>query len=359
MAKRKRSLHVLPEPDWSKLSKAETPEQRKEAFNFCLYFVHYEIQDKTGVPHVKKWMKQNWDSETVNTILTMPDSTFWPVAKYAYCWNKLGWMPDDVSSWLNGCKDGWIEKAGKVVEKKESAGPKVVPIRTNLTDFANAIDDSIEHIISGAEPPDTQALIESSKLNRVEISEAVSTVEHMAQDFRELSQGQDEQLKEAYSHIKKVKLKKLLKFFNDLEVGLSETQQAAKITRIRKKKPVDKNKLVRRLKYTPKFGELNLTSVDPVEIIGASEVWVYDTKRKRLGVYASEYANTLSVKGTVIDNYSLSKSYEKTVRKSEKITEFMQSRKNGLHKFMTTIRGKQFPAKSRVQASMVILKVIK
>jgi len=359
MAKRKRSLHVLPEPDWSKLSKATTQEQRKEAFNFCLYFVHYEIQDRTGVPHVKKWMRQNWDAESVKKILKLPDPTFYSAAKYAYCWNKLGWMPDDVSTWLNGCKEEWLEKATRVVKEKKTTGQKVVSIRPNLANFANAIDDSIDIIIDGNDAPDTKALVENFNLNRAEITEAVSIVEDMSSDFRELNEGTDAQLKEAYSHIKKVKLRKLLKFFDDITVGLSETKQANRITRIRRKRPVDKNKLVKKLRYTAKFPELNLTSVDPVEIIGASEVWIYDTTRKRLGVYASEYAGTLSVKGTVIDNYSLSKSYEKTVRKPEKVTEFMQCRKNGLHKFMTSIRGKQFPVKTRSQPSMVILKVIK
>lgn len=358
MAKRKRSLHVLPEPNWSKLSQAESPEDRKEAFNYCLYFVHYEIQDKSGVPHLKRWMKKEWDSEDVKNILKLPDSTFWPVAKYAYCWSKLGWMPDDVSTWIRGCKEGWLEKAGKGLKVKEDTSPKVVPIRPNLKNFADAVDDAIDIIIAGNEVV-AKSLIETSPLNRMEIPEAMSIVDNMASDFRELDLGQDEQIKEAYSHIKKVKLKKLLKLFDELNVGLSELQQANKITRIRRKRPVDKNKLVQKLRYTPKFPELNLTSVDPVEIIGASEVWVYDTKRKRLGVYASEYSGTLSVKGTVIDNYSLGKSYEKTVRKPEKVTEFMRCRKNGLHKFMSGMRGKQFPVKTRSQPSMVILKVIK
>ena len=86
---------------------------------------------------------------------------------------------------------------------------------------------------------------------------------------------------------------------------------------------------------------------------------MYDIKRKRLGVYASEYAGTLGVKGTVIDNYSLTKSYEKTVRKDEQVKAFMECRKNGLHSFMDKVRGKKYPAKSRVQATMVLLRVIK
>ena len=105
---------------------------------------------------------------------------------------------------------------------------------------------------------------------------------------------------------------------------------------------------------------LDLKSIDPVEIIGASEVWFYDIKRKRLGVYASEYKGTLGVKGTAIDNYSVGKSYEVTLRKPELVKEFMKCRKNGLHLFMKSIRAsKRYEPKTRVQQTMVLLKVIK
>lgn len=356
MAKRKRSIHVLPEPKWSEYKDLTDPDKRKAAFNNCLYWVHYEIQEKSGVAPFKKWMKANWDKSEVDSILKLPDSTFYNVAKYAYCWNKLGWMPDDVISWLNGSKESLLKNAKNIVEIKSSE-PKVVPIRQNLNNFANGVDDHIEYIIKGSKITNYKEFVESYNLNKAEIGQAVSIVDDFAMEFRELAQGEDEQLKEGYSHVKKATLRHLLEFFDGVITGLMETQQAKKITRIRRKRPIDKNKLVRRLKYTKQYEEYK--SVDPVEIIGASEVWVYDTKRKRLGVYASEYEGTLSVKGTVINNYSLNKSYEKTIRKSELLSSFMGCRKNGLHKFMDGIRGKKYPAKSRVQATMVLLKVIK
>jgi hypothetical protein len=356
MAKRKRSLHVLPEPKWSEYKDLTDPEDRKKAFNNCLYWVHYEIQEKSGVAPFKKWMKANWDKAVVSDILKLPDSNFYNVAKYAYCWNKLGWMPDDVISWLNGSRETLLEKASKTVEVKSTA-PKVVPIRQNLNQFALGIDDHIEYIIRGSKITNYKDFVESYNLNRAEIEQAVAIVDDFAMEFRELAQGDDEQLKEGYSHVKRSTLKHLLEFFDGVVTGLVETKQANKITRIRRKRPIDKNKLVRRLKYTKQHEEYK--SIDPVEIIGASEVWVYDVKRKRIGVYASEYEGTLSVKGTVIDNYSLAKSYEKTIRKEETLSAFMGCRKNGLHKFMDGIRGKKFPAKSRVQATMVLLKVVK
>ena len=355
-AKRARSTYVLPEPKWAEFKLLTDNEEREVALRQCLYFVHYEIQDKAGVAHFKKWMKANWDKDTVSTISKLPDSTFHSVAKYFYCWNKLGWLTQSTTEWMEKQKNIWIAAAGSYVEEKE-VKPKVVNIRENLDKFAMGVDDSIERIIDGTQITNYKDFVESYKLNNAETGQAVTIVDEFAMEFRELAQGDDEQLAEGYSHVKRSTLKHLLAFFEGVTTGLMETKQAKKITRIRRKRPVDKNKLVRRLKYTKQHEEYK--SIDPVEIIGASEVWVYDIKRKRLGVYASEYANTLGVKGTVIDNYSLTKSYEKTVRKDEYVKAFMECRKNGLHTFMDKVRGKKFPAKSRVQATMVLLRVIK
>ena len=354
--KRARSTYVLPEPKWAEFKLLTDDNEREKALASCLYFAHYKIQDKVGVTQFKKWANANWDKDTVSSIFKLPDSTFCSVAKYFYCWSKLGWLTESTAAFIDKQKDVWLSQAASYVAEKEEA-PKVVNIREHLNKFAMGVDDTIEYIINGTQVTNYKDFVEAYKLNNAETAQAVTIVDELAMEFRELAQGDDEQLIEGYSHVKRSTLKHLLAFFDGLQVALMETKQAKKITRIRRKRPVDKNKLVRRLKYTKQHETYK--SIDPVEIIGASEVWVYDTKRKRLGVYASEYAGTLGVKGTVIDNYSLTKSYEKTLRKEERLKDFMECRKNGLHKFMDTIRGKRYPAKSRVQATMVLLRVIK
>jgi hypothetical protein len=354
--KRPRSIHVLPEPKWDSYKDLTDPQEQHKAFQDALYWIHYEIPEKKGVMYIKRWMRYNWPEEVFHPISKLPDSYFYGWSKYGYAWFKLGWMPKDSETYFHSLKDKISEDAASYVEEKE-VQPKVVNIRENLDKFAMGVDDSIERIIKGTQITNYKDLVESFNLNKAETEQAVAIVDDFAMEFRELAEGTDEQLLEGYSHVKKSTLRHLLAFFDGLPTALMETQQAKKITRIRRKRPVDKTKLVRRLKYTKQHEQYK--SIDPVEIIGASEVWVYDIKRKRIGVYASDYANTLGVKGTVIDNYSLTKSYEKTVRKEELVKSFMECRKNSLHGFMDKIRGKKFPAKSRVQATMVLLRVIK
>jgi len=365
MAKRQRSTYVLPEPKWREYKEYTSEEDRSKAFSDCEYFTHYEVADKSGVPHIKKWMKANYDAADVADILKLPDSTFYSIAKYGYIWSKLGYMPQTHIDYLFKIKDDMVQKGKAYVTEKEEA-PKVVAIRKNLDNFLDGVEDAQATIVQGGTVK-VESFVESYKLNAAEISTAYTKLDELSLEWRELlalrnmdNLGEwDKQLIEGYKHLKQSLLKKLIEFYKDLQTGLLETKQSKKIVRIRRKKPTDKNKLVRRLKYLKEYPELKLKSLDPVDIIGASEVWVYDTARKKIGVYASEYEGTLSVKGTTIDNYSDAKSYEKTMRKpNDQVPAFMAARKNGLHKFVDTIRGKKLAVKKRLQPTMVIVRII-
>ena len=364
MAKRQRSTYVLPVPDWKKFKEYTDEADRVKAFSDCEYFVHYEVQEKSGVAPLKKWMKENWSAEDMQHISKLPDSRLVMFGKYGYVWSKLGYMTEAHVTYLNSIKDDLVQKAKEiVVEKEEAPKAPVVPIRSNLNDFINMADDTIDVIVRNGKVNVT-TLIDNAKLNAAELSKAYTELDVLATEFRELeiarsSEDGDSDLIEGYSHLKKSTLKNILAYFNDLQTGLLETKQSKKIVRIKRKRPTDKTKLVRKLKYLPEFAELNLKSLNPVDIIGASEVWVYDVKRKKLGVYASDYEGTLGVKGTSIDNYSDAKSYEKTLRKPEvQMPEFMAARKNGLHKFVDTVRGKKLAARKRLLPDMVIVRII-
>ena len=365
MAKRQRSTHVLPEPNWREFKEYTDEADRAKAFSDCEYFTHYEVADKSGVPHIKKWMKANFSADDVTSILKSPDSTFYSIAKYGYIWSKLGYMTQAHENYLHSIKDDLVAKGAAYVADKEEA-PKVVPIRKNLDDFLDGVEDAQVSIEQGTTIK-AESFVDGYKLNAGELTTAYTKLDELAFEWRELLALRnmkelgdwDKQLVEGYSHLKQSTIKKIVDFYAQLQTGLLETKQSKKIVRIRRKKPTDKTKVVRRLKYLKEYPELKLKSVDPVDIIGASEVWVYDTARKKIGVYASEYEGTLSVKGTSIDNYSEAKSYEKTMRKPEtQVPEFMAARKNGLHKYVDTIRGKKLAPRKRLLPSMVIVRVI-
>ena len=114
-----------------------------------------------------------------------------------------------------------------------------------------------------------------------------------------------------------------------------------------------------KLKYAKEDKGLKIISVNPVDILGAKELWIYNTKTRKLGQYvADSLQGPLNIKGTTITGYDTAKSVTKTLRKpEEKLKEFAKSSKIELRKFMAGIKATETLLNGRINADIVLLKV--
>jgi hypothetical protein len=134
--------------------------------------------------------------------------------------------------------------------------------------------------------------------------------------------------------------------------------QEAKVNRApRKTKAVSKDKVVAKLKYMKSNEPLKLVSINPTDIIGAKELWVYNTKSRKIGKYVATEFSELGVKGTTIVNFDVIKSVMKTVRKpEEKLKEFKAAGKVQLRKFLEDINATEARMNGRINEDIVLLK---
>jgi hypothetical protein len=169
----------------------------------------------------------------------------------------------------------------------------------------------------------------------------------------------DEQLKEGYSHRTKKQIRNLIEFYQEIMSACDMLAQEAKVNRKpRKTKVVPKDKLVSKLKFMKSNEPLKLVSINPADIIGASELWIFNTKTRKLGKYIASEFNTLNVKGTTITNFDEFKSVQKTVRKPEdKLKEFKAAGKVQLRKFLDDINATDTRMNGRINEDTVLLKV--
>ena len=135
--------------------------------------------------------------------------------------------------------------------------------------------------------------------------------------------------------------------------------EEAKVTRKpRAKKAVPKDKLVEKLKYLKTFEQLKLVSINPTELIGSKELWIYNTKTRKLGKYVSAEFAELGVKGTTITGFDENKSIQKTLRKpAEQIAEFKAAGKVALRKFLDDINAVDTKMNGRINEDIILLKV--
>lgn len=179
------------------------------------------------------------------------------------------------------------------------------------------------------------------------------------QELQAAYSGKDEQLKEAYSHIGKKNLKKILDFYNDLVSACEMLGQEAKVNRKpRAKKAVSKDKLIAKLKFKKTDPVAKLVSINPADIVGAKELWIYNTKTRKLGKYVAAEFTDLSVKGTTIINFDENNSVQKTLRKpEEQLREFKTAGKVQLRKFLDTINAVDIKLNGRINEETVLLRI--
>ena len=181
-------------------------------------------------------------------------------------------------------------------------------------------------------------------------------------EFADLQEGKDKQLIEGYSHLTKIQIRNIVKFVEQVLTDLNayiSVKKASKAPRARKAVPVEK--IVAKLKYLKTFkdvaAKLDLVSISPVKLHGASEAWVYDTAKRKLHHYiADDYSKTFTVKGNTLLGFDTTKSEVKTLRKpTEQLKEIMGS-KPAARKYFSDIKAVSTTPNGRFNEGMIILK---
>ena len=191
------------------------------------------------------------------------------------------------------------------------------------------------------------------------ISKIQAVFEPRHAEVQEARKGECEQLKEAYSHMKAADYKRYDAFYTSLFQDLAAYNQTKKATKkAAVRKPPQKEKLVKSLKYLKQDTALKIVSINPVDIVGAEVLWVYNVKNRKIGRYVAEaMGGVLGVKGTTITGYDANKSTQKTLRKpEEQIKQFLAASKVELRKYIENIKTTEIKLNGRINADTILLK---
>jgi hypothetical protein len=174
-------------------------------------------------------------------------------------------------------------------------------------------------------------------------------------ELHEAIAGEDDQLVEGYSNFTKRELKKFAEFVDTIIADCQQQVQTAKASRSpRKRKAVPPSKVVSKMKYLRDFAELNLKSCKPEDILSSTELWVYNTKYRKVQVYKAEMGS-LSVKGTSILGFSLKDSVSLTLRKPEEFFKGLSLGKRALNNAIKSITTKPTKPNGRVNEECILL----
>lgn len=248
-------------------------------------------------------------------------------------------------------------------EKPVSNRPNVQEImRDKAREAAGELEGMFdEFFIDGKTPQKTVDIVARFNVLPQHIPYIVEYWKRKQAEFELLSEG-DKQIKDGYRDMGKIQIRNLLKFIDQVLGELNSyisIKKASKAPRKRKAVPIEK--VVSKLKYLKEFkdpvNKLDLVSVHPTKLHGASEAWVYDSAKRKLHHYiADEYSKTFTVKGNTILGFDSNKSESKTLRKpGEQIKEVMGS-KPAARKFFDSIKAVSTTPNGRFNENLIILK---
>jgi len=173
--------------------------------------------------------------------------------------------------------------------------------------------------------------------------------------------GTDDDLKDAYSHLPRKKLKSFISYYENLITECNRfLSSQVSVSKTRKKKVKTPEQIAKKVKYKIRCDEMKIDSLKPDKIIGACELWIYNTRYKKLSHYISSDPMGLSVKGSSIINFDEEKSLEKTLRKPlVTVGEINSSPRLKCKKVLDSLKTKESPCKGRMNENSIILKVFK
>ncbi len=189
-------------------------------------------------------------------------------------------------------------------------------------------------------------------------------------EIDEEGQGDSEerQLLESYEDISDEVIEKGIKAHDNIFKACDYMIDMANANRKpRKKKLISKDKLVAKLQYCKQDAKYNLTSLDPKDIITAEQLWVFNTKTRKLGIYVASVLDPrglnregtgLTVKGTSIQGFDPAKSMQKTLRKPEaQLAEFLKCGPVKAKTFFSEIKSMEITLTGRINPDTILLKV--
>jgi len=354
-------------------------------FKKAMDYYRLESDIKTYKPAVVRWMESvGCTKADITAIKKVKDSRVGTTMGAVACCLNRGMTPHradfnngrDTAAWLrteivkviSAGKDDIDDVEAKALEAAKPAvyTPSIQErVREAAYRMTEEIEDAIESFQTDPETFDPKAFKMLNLLKGKEVKAAHARIikafysKDLA-ELEELASGKgDEQLREGYGHRSKKQIKNLIAFYQEIMSACDMLAQEAKVNRApRKTKAVPKEKLVSKLKYMKTNEPLKLVSINPTDIIGCGELWIFNTKTRKLGKYIAAEFQTLGVKGTTITGFDEFKSVQKTLRKpEEKLKEFKAAGKVQLRKFLDDINATDTKMNGRINEETILLKV--
>jgi hypothetical protein len=361
------------EPVWDTERAAKMTQDEFDHFlRKSFFYYNYYYSQKDCKRHVVKWMQDNQYSKAdVSKFVRSPDRAL-PMTACALVMAALQGMPmrEKELTYLRERLHEAVNSDNLEPEEVVADKPAVQAVRApTIQDRLN--EKTAEHlahfealydeVLAGdAVKPDAFNYLTANTVPQSQIGKFEHLFTVRKGELLVAQERRDEQVEEAYRHYKAADFKRHHAFLDQLLMDLDQYRSVKKATKkARVKRAPNKEKVVSKLKYMREEKTLKLVSINPVDIVGAQELWAYNTKTRKLYKYVADtLQGPLGVKGTSLTGFDPVKSVGKTLRKpDERLKEFAKATKVQLRRFLEDIKATETVGNGRMNSDTVLLKV--
>lgn len=256
-----------------------------------------------------------------------------------------------------------VQQVEETEQPKESTEVKKSNIQdalqVKIIDHLGELDGLLDDHLHFGKPLDMYSHLKSHQVAQPYIRPTLEWIQKKIPEIEEAVNGDDKLLKEGYSNFTPSKLKKYLKDLKQFEedcIRYGNFKKANRKPTVRKPKPAGVQ--VAKLKFKKEDEAFKLNSIHPTSIIGAEQLWVFNTKNKKLGVYYASGPAGLAVKNSTVINFDPETSVCKTLRKPEEtLQKCLTGGKLVMRKLLAELSTKDAPMNGRISADMILVKV--
>lgn len=346
-----------------------TEENYRISLMTALCYYNANMENKERVKIVMNYLKKN-NKPYYDVLNNAPDYEFMTLGSLLNIKLRGEYLsPEDLSR-IDSKLDVLFHKYKSLQDAKaiaEDDTPKspVISVEQRVIESARKQSEEIDYAIDAFFKTKKSDFSTKSFLSTNGISGAVAKrigeyYKSTLKELEEVIEGKDEQLVEGYSFLSKVELKR----FRDMISGIIEdctnaslASKANRAPRVKKAKPAAIQ--VQNMKFLAEFPELGLKSIHPTKIVGAQQLWVYNTKNKKLGVYYATGASGFSVKGSSLLGWDPETSSQNGLRKpADIIPKVLEGGKLVLNKLLSTLTTINTKMNGRFNADTIIVRVL-
>jgi hypothetical protein len=353
-----------------------------DGFRWYAHYFRTEVEKKELAGVIRNYIRQSFTKDEAKFLLSAPDWYFYAFQNIPaiISWKQLNLeFPENhnperaLTNYFESLRVAvnkrQMEEAVKIETPVVKSKSPMEILKQKTSDMLGYIDETIdahfEQETNNANTAfngiDIYSLFQKDNVAYNTAKHSFDHIKDIHKEIEELIETKDPDLVEAYSYMKLKRQKIFLQFLQDIKLSIEKYILNKKAGRKTKSPTImTADKQIKRLKYNKESKEYKIVSIPPIQIIGATHLFVFNTKYRSLIEYVSDSPKGFGVKGTTLQNIDVDKSRSIRLRKPEEMLTIVQSKAIGkINKAWKELTTKESKPNPRINEHCILIRVMK